>query len=200
MINIQKILTTSLKDRSIFHSEADFQHHLAWCIHTELKNSELRLEYPLLKNDLNGWEYCDIFIKSTCNIGIELKYKTKLLTTNIGSERFKLKNQQAQDIGRYDFLKDVQRLENWCNNKRIDFGYAIILTNDHLYWSSTKRNTNDKDFRLHDRKITGKLRWEEKASAKILKKTGKSITLKNEYLLEWKDVNSNFKYLFLQVK
>jgi hypothetical protein len=25
-----------------------------------------------------------------------------------------LKNQSAQDIGRYGFLKDVKRLETWC--------------------------------------------------------------------------------------
>jgi hypothetical protein len=43
MVNIQEILITSLKDRNIFHSEADFQHHLAWHIHTELQNPQLRL-------------------------------------------------------------------------------------------------------------------------------------------------------------
>ena len=107
--NIQEILKISLKDRNVFHSEADFQHHLAWCIHTELQDSKLRLEYPLSKNNSNRREYCDIVLKSPHNIGIELKYKTKLLTANVKNEYFELKNQGAQDIGRYDFLKDVQR-------------------------------------------------------------------------------------------
>lgn len=202
MANIQEILTTCLKDRNIFHSEADFQHHLAWCIHTELQNPELRLEYPLSKDDSNRWEYCDIVLKSPCNIGIELKYKTKLFTTNIGSESFELKNQGAQDIGRYDFLKDVQRLETWCTEKRIDFGCAIILTNDNQYWSIPKKDTIDKDFRLHNRKITGSLKWGDKASAGTMRSREKPIVLKNKYSLEWKDVNdsSDFRYIFLEVK
>ena len=165
-------------------------------------NPALRLEYPLSKNNSNRWEYCDIILKSPRNIGIELKYKTKLLTTNIGNECFELKNQGAQDIGRYDFLKDVQRLETWCIEKRIDFGYAIMLTNDNHYWSIPKRSTVDKDFRLHNRKITGSLKWGNKASTGTMRNRENPITLKNKYMLEWKDIDnySDFKYIFLQVK
>lgn len=202
MINIQEILIASLQKRNIFHSEADFQHHLAWYIHTELKNIELRLEYPLSKSNSNRWEYCDIILKSPCNIGVELKYKTKAASTYVKDELFELKDQRAQDVGRYDFLKDVQRLENWCIENKIDFGYAIMLTNDSSYWSIPKNsNTVDKKFRLHSRKITGKLAWGKEASAGTMKNREKPIILLNEYELDWNDVyNSGFKYLFLQVK
>ncbi len=202
MVNIQEILITSLKDRNIFHSEADFQHHLAWHIHTELQNPQLRLEYPLSKNGSNRWEYCDIVLKSPCNIGIELKYKTKRFTTKIEGESFELKDQSAQDTGRYDFLKDVQRLETWCIEKRIDFGCAIILTNDSSYWSESEKDTVDKDFRIHNRQITGSLKWGEKASTGTMRSREKPIILKNEYSLEWKDVSSSsdFRYIYLEVK
>ena len=34
------------KSRPIFHSEADFQHALAWQIHETMPDSQIRLEYP----------------------------------------------------------------------------------------------------------------------------------------------------------
>ncbi len=207
MVNIQEILITSLKDRNIFHSEADFQHHLAWHIHTELQNPQLRLEYPLSKNGSNSWEYCDIVLKSPYNIGIELKYKTKRFTTKIEGESFELKNQSAQDIGRYGFLKDVKRLETWCKDGKINSGYAIILTNDSSYWTKpTKDDTKDKDFRLHNRKIINKLDLDwKKDTSKTTKKGRGGFKLENEYSLEWKDVdsnvpNSNFRYILLKVE
>ena len=207
MVNIQEILITSLKDRNIFHSEADFQHHLAWHIHTELQNPQLRLEYPLSKNGSNRWEYCDIVLKSPYNIGIELKYKTKRFTTKIEGESFELKDQSAQDEGRYDFLKDVKRLETWCKDGKINSGYAIILTNDSSYWTKpTKDDTKDKDFRLHNRKIIDKLDLDwKKDTSKTTKKGRGGFKLENEYSLEWKDVdsnvpNSNFRYILLKVE
>jgi len=200
-MNIKNILTASLEKRCIFHSEADFQHHLAWLIHESSKAAKIRLEYPLSRDDSTRWEYCDILLNAPRRIGIELKYKTKLASINVGEERFELKNQAAQDIGRYDFLKDVLRLEKWCAEGTISSGYAIILTNDHTYWTPPKNeNTVDKDFRIHNRVISGKLAWGEKASAGTMKKRESPIVLKNEYSLEWKDSpDSDFKYLFLSI-
>ena len=202
MINIKDILTIALKERSIFHSEADFQHHLAWKIHKEFEDVELRLEYPLSKNNSNRWEYCDILLRLPCNIGIELKYKTKFMNIDIDGEQFELKNQSAQDVGRYDFLKDVSRLENWSERGQIGSGCAIFLTNDHTYWTHPRyANTVDKDFRIHESKIvSGELAWGKKASAGTMKSRENPITLRNKYSLKWDDVpRSNFKYLLLLV-
>ena len=202
MKDINNILIASLHDRCIFHSEADFQHHLAWRIHQEIENAKLRLEYPLSKDDSNHWEYCDILLRTPNIIGLELKYKTKLLSTEVNEEYFELKNQGAQDTGRYDFLKDVSRLEKWCEQGRINIGYAIILTNDHLYWTSpSDKNTVDKEFRIHDRVISGRLSWGNNASAGTMKSREKPIALKEEYILKWKNSpNPGFKYLLLKIR
>lgn len=49
-------------------------------------------------------------------VPIELKYKTKGFTEIIGSDTIIIKNQGAQDVGRYDFLYDVQRIEGIVKN------------------------------------------------------------------------------------
>jgi len=95
------------------------------------------------------------FSKTKKNIGLmELKYKTKSAEVVINGERFKLKNQSAQDTGRYDFLKDVSRLEDCVDKLPNAIGYAIFLTNDPLYWNfPRKTDTEDKDFRLYEGRI-----------------------------------------------
>lgn len=44
MINMNKVLSTLSVKRPIFHSEADFQHSLAWEIREHYPESEIRLE------------------------------------------------------------------------------------------------------------------------------------------------------------
>ena len=79
-MDIPQILIEALNKRNIFHSEADFQHHLAWEIHHHIQEDlDIRLEFPLSKDGANKWEYCDIFARKPIPIGIELKYKTKKL-------------------------------------------------------------------------------------------------------------------------
>ena len=191
----------ALQERCVFHSEADFQHHLAWHIHNELGHGEIRLEHPFLKSDSNHREYCDIVLKSPSRIGIELKYKTRSMSININGECFELKNQAAQDLGRYDFLKDVSRLKRWCIENRIGSGYAILLTNDRSYWTCPKKtNTADKDFRIHNRTVSGKLAWGSGASAGTTKGREARIVLHDKYDLEWKDTpRHDFKYLLLKI-
>lgn len=202
MIKIQDIITACLSERCIFHSEADFQHHLTWHIHSEVDDAELRLEFPLSKDDSNRWEYCDILLKAPYQLGIELKYKTILMSSVVGDEPFELKNQGAQDIGRYDFLKDVSRLEHWCTLGRIDSGCAIILTNDHSYWTPPRNiNTIDRDFRIHNRTVSGALSWGQKASTGTTKNREQPIVLGNTYSLEWLDAPCDgFKYLLIDIK
>ncbi len=199
-MDIPKILIESLKLRGIFHSEADFQHHFAWTIQNAHNNAKIRLEYPISKNEKSKWEYCDIILKSPTNIGIELKYKTKLMRHIHDDETFELKNQGAQVLGRYDFLKDISRLENWLNQGIINYGYAIMLSNDKTYWQTPKNKTTvDSEFRIHNRTISGKLSWGN-ASAGTMKGRESPITLKNKYVLNWIDSEfSDFKYLAVQI-
>ena len=140
MINVPCILGKLEKDRQLFHSEADFQHEFAWKIHELYEDIGVRLEYPVTIGGRR--RSVDVWLKNKKKIGIELKYKTYTFEWTDGQgEEFQLRNQDACDQGRYDFLKDIQRLETLKKDSVIDIGYAILLTNDCKYWDST----NDAD-------------------------------------------------------
>ncbi|MBI3914108.1 MAG: hypothetical protein HY327_07980 [Chloroflexi bacterium] len=110
MSPIAESLNTLSKYRPVFHSEADFQHAFAWEIHQRFPTASIRLERPFLSG--NNQLHLDILVIREADIlAIELKYKTRGLSLRLGDEQFALKDQSAQDLGRYDFIKDIQRLE-----------------------------------------------------------------------------------------
>jgi hypothetical protein len=50
MLDVHAILKDLAQRRPIFHSEADFQHSLAWLIHEKLADAAIRLELPFELN------------------------------------------------------------------------------------------------------------------------------------------------------
>lgn len=201
---MENILDELSKERLIFHSEADFQHALAWKIHEKHNDLNIRLEKKLNSQGI----YLDIFaFNDTYKIAIELKYKTIKVDKSFENEEFNLKNQSAQDQGRYDFIKDISRLEKakkHCNY----MGFAIFLTNDPLYWKNPMReiDTLDKEFRIHEGKtIKGTLDWKEGASKGTMSKREDAIELENEYNLNWADylnlngLNGKFRFLLVEI-
>lgn len=186
MVEIGEILSALAAQRPIFHSEADFQHAFAWEIHQRLPKASVRLELPVQVG--NQFLHIDIWVVyQGAVLAVELKYKTRSLSIQFGNEQYDLKNQNAQDIGRYDFLKDVQRLERVRAQHQNFTGYAILLTNDSAYWvKPTNFRTVDADFRLHDgRVIEGILAWSDKASDGTKKNRERAIELKGGYCLCW---------------
>jgi len=155
-----------------------------------------------------------LYVDIWCSIkdyitAIELKYKTRRLYTNVKGETFHLLSQSAQDQGRYDFLKDIQRLEEVVLKSGNIVGYAIFLTNDSAYWSYPRKNhTVDADFRIHqDRVITGNLNWSPNASAGTKRSRKETIQTKNTYNLTWRDYSEpslesygKFRYLLVKVE
>jgi hypothetical protein len=201
MIDLDGVLRELSKERPVFHSEADFQHALAWKIHEKHPEMNIRLERRIELDDKEI--YVDIFLKDKEErIGlIELKYKTRDIEIEVNDERFKLKDQSAQDISRYDFIKDVSRLEECVDKLPNAIGYAIFLTNDPSYWNLPRTtNTIDKDFRIHDgRVVQGTLRWKEGTSKGTMEGREEPIVLKGKYRLTWKDYsNFGMKYGMLR--
>ena len=101
------------RDRPLFHSEADFQHAFAWRIHETMPACGVRLEYKPPGKRI----YLDLWL-DRCGVAIELKYCTRLLEMEHNGEAFELRNQSANDISRYDFVKDIQRLKSLSENHR----------------------------------------------------------------------------------
>ncbi len=164
---------------------------------------EIRLEYPLGES-----EYCDIVcITHGTKIGVELKYKTKTHKhVAKDGEVFNLKNHGAQDCCRYDFLKDISRLEKWIQTGHIKHGYAVFLTNDHLYWEQSKdKSTVDEQFRIHDGKnMEGRLCWDKNASSGTMKNRETPINLHDTYTMKWEDLphenaDCPFRYLCIPI-
>lgn len=188
MVEISEILATLAKKRHIFHSEADFQHAFAWEIHDKLPNTSVRLELPV---QVKGqFLHIDVWVVNQGEIiAVELKYKTRALSVQIDNEQFKLKDQSAQDIGRYDFIKDIQRLERVAAEQIKFIGYAILLTNDSAYWiKPSSRYTVDADFRLYDGRILeGVLDWGINASDGTKRNREQPITLQQRYSVNWKN-------------
>ena len=129
-VDILALMDALSKWRPIFHSEADFQHAFAWQLHKFVPGVNVRLEFKPLSEERI---YLDIWIP-THRIAIELKFLTRGLSVEWMGELFSLRNQGAQDIRRYDFLRDIQRLERVLTLPNpASEAYALCLTNDAAY-------------------------------------------------------------------
>ena len=205
-IDIITIMEGLSRQRPIFHSEADFQHALAWRIHESIPGAEVRLEYKPFPDER---VYLDLWIPKI-RIALELKYLTRKLVADWSGESFTLRNQAAQDLSRYDFLKDVQRLERVVSLPDLaTMGLAVCLTNDSAYWKAPMReDTIDAAFRLHEgRTAKGELRWLERAAAGTTKGREAPIKLRTPYKMAWRDFSEvgagnyrRFRYLVLEVR
>lgn len=207
-MNIEAALLSLAKRRPVFHSEADFQHALGHEIQYLNPNSNVRLEIPsIFQNKRASIDMTVQFEEK--KYYLELKYKTKHATVNIGNEVFSLKNQGAKDHGSYDFLKDIVRVEAFVRELPNSEGFVIILTNDDAYWKgSEKLDAIDKDFHLLEgRELTGKMAWRNHAGVGSVKKREQPIVLVGSYPVRWKNYskvlaqeNGNFQYLCFQVR
>lgn len=201
MIDIVRTLESLAIKRPLFHSEADFQHALAWEIHQQSSNHSIRLEFkpPNIKKRF----YIDLWVANKESaIAIELKYKTRGPSLEHEGETFDLLNQSAQDCGRYDFCKDIQRLEAVASEQPNIIGYAIFLTNDSGYWNKPRKDQPaDSDFRIHQGKtLSGELKWGSHASQGTKRGREDSISIKGTYDLAWKQFSQQFKYLLVKIE
>lgn len=173
--------------RPIFHNEADFQHALAWHFHERWPAARVRLEgRPLANESL----YLDIWLELEQQAwAIELKYPARRFDVNLDDEQFSLRNHGAQDITRYDFIRDIARLERITRHRAFARGLALLLTNDPSYWQPGPRaDTIDAAFRLHQgRHLTGEVSWGVHAGDGTTKGRTLPHQLLGAYLMEWQD-------------
>ena len=206
MLDIRGLLSGLAESREVFHSEADFQHALAWHIHQKMEDSQIRLEFPMPLGDRKM--YVDIWLPVE-KIAIELKYVTRSLELENNEESFALRNHGAHDLRRYDFLRDIQRLERMRSNLELcEAGHAVLLTNDPSYWNLPRRfDTVDSDFRIHEEQvIAGELTWDPRASSGTMRGRESPIRIGGSYRLCWQDFcdfpgepSGRFRYLAVSV-
>ncbi len=203
---LRELLATLSSHRLVFHSERDFQHALAWQVHLHHPDGAIRLETrPLPGRPV----FLDLAVTlAGRRAAIELKYLVRALTTTVNGEQFKLRDQSAQDLGRYDIVKDIARLEELVAARAADIGYAVVLSNDPLYWQPSKKpSPADAAFRLDEgRTLTGLLAWGVSAGAGTMRGREAAISLAGRYRLAWSDYSDlgvgparRFRYLLLEV-
>ena len=206
MVDILNLMNTLALQRKAYHSEADFQHALAWELHKQFPDSSVWLERPLKANGKKL--HLDFLIQLQDKaIAVELKYKTRKLVIDAERESLSLADHGAQDLGRYDFIKDIERLENITSSLEHCDGIAILLTNDSAYWKPRSRATVDEAFNLTEgATLTGSLAWGDGASAGTKKNRERNLLLTGEYKLNWSDFslinqekNGQFRYLAVHV-
>ena len=206
VFDINNLLTELADSRKVFHSEADFQHALAWHIHQTMPESKIRLEFPMPVEHRKM--HVDIWLPEE-KVAIELKYATQSLELKHNRESFALRDHRAQNQRRYDFLQDIHRLELMRSMPEFcEAGHAVLLTNDPLYWNCPRRKTMDSDFRVHEgREVSEELAWDPCASPGMVKGRESPILLTGSYCLHWQDYSDiseeppgKFRYLAVSVK
>ena len=151
--DIKEFLNKELEEEGrVFLNEWDFQMSLSLFL-THIKGYKVHLEYVVPLNFLKKREYpfankeninIDIVIeKEGLFYLIELKYKTQRAT--IKFERFgeincvSLKDQSRIPMSKYDFWKDVARLEFLKESfEKVKGGLCIFLTNNETYTRGDK--------------------------------------------------------------
>lgn len=204
MITIEPLMSRLALRRPIFHSEADFQHEIAIEIRALDPDVQLRLEYPF---GLGTRASLDILLrKGKTQAGIELKYLCRSTNVVIEGEQFRLNQQSAHDVRRYDVCKDIVRMESFCERFSATGG-VLLLTNDPTYWRSSRRSgTFGADFNLADLRIlNGTLAWAAGTGKGTSKGRETPLIITGNYPLVWRDyhdlggIGGRLRYLYIPV-
>ena len=184
----------------LLFNERDFQMHLAtWLRNSDNHYDDVDVEYYVPKTELDNYIWdselrLDIVVKKDGEYcPVELKYKTKKVERQIS--RFDemlddkvvvMKNQGAQDLGMYDFWKDVRRVELVRNRfKNVKGGLAVFVTNDQLYTKASRQNSNNYLLNMTEGKHSVIKHWQNKDSACAKMKSYKSFEVEKEYSIKW---------------
>jgi hypothetical protein len=207
VLDLTATMRTLAAKRPIFNSEADFQLALGWEIQLAHPEARLRLEYRPAFLERRG--YLDLWAADAdWTAAIELKYFTRALNLPVGGERFELLRQGAQPLSRYDFIRDLERVESVVRTQPGVKGYALALTNESAYWRVPMDSTAtiDTAFRLHEgASLSGRLAWSASAGAGTTKGREKAHMLHGTYPLRWVDYSrvsdgpaGTFRYLLVE--
>ena len=198
------ILEEIRKNKDFLFNELDLQMLVARALEKEFKEGyRVHLEYHLPKGWNNTFDkeysrwgtekpYFDIVLESMSDdgtpsrfIAIELKYKLKEVSSDNNFSRFGTKpekanvilvtNHSAENEGRYDFWKDVKRLEllKTCFSENVIGGIAIFVTNQPSYMITDGGNKYSQfDFREDNAIGTGGFMYWDYTGKQICQNSG----------------------------
>lgn len=184
----------------LLFNERDFQMHLAtWLRNSTNHYDDVDVEYYVPRQELDNYIWdselrLDIVVKKDGEYcPVELKYKTKKVERKISrfdedltADVVVMKNQGAQDLGMYDFWKDVRRVELVRNRfERVKGGLAVFVTNDGFYTKGSKESSNNYLFGMAGEAARStKKHWANPEST--CAKTHPNFEVEREYNIEWR--------------
>lgn len=189
-------------NEELLFNERDLQMHLAtWLRKSANRYDDVDVEYYVPKSELENYIWdselrLDIVVRKDGEYcPVELKYKTRNVERKI--TRFEeelndkvvvMKNQGAQDLGMYDFWKDVRRVELVRNRfERVKGGLAVFVTNDEYYVKGSRKESNNYLLNLTEGTHSPIKHWQNEQSACAQMKSYKSFELENSYTIAWRD-------------
>ena len=197
-------------NEELLFNEHDFQMHLAtWLRKSDNAYDDVDVEYYVPNKELDNyiWESelrLDIVVKKGDEYcPVELKYKTKKVERKItrfdemlSDDVVVMKNQGAQDLGMYDFWKDVRRVELVRNRfARVKGGLAVFLTNDEAYTKAGRPTSNNNMLTMENGLHPRQKHWLKPETT--CARTHKNFEVENEYYIEWHNMemdNVKFHY------
>ncbi len=186
--------------QELLFNERDLQMHLALHLLKTGHYADVDLEYCIPSTDVPDyraiWKNEQLRIDTVVRIDdeylpIELKYKTKSVKKRIprfgeqvSSDVEVMKNQGAQDLGKYDFWKDVRRIEIVRKRfKAIKSGLAVFVTNDPAYLQSGRDLSNHIKFSMTEGSHGKEKHWLDKESTCC--KTHPDFDVDQVYSIHW---------------
>lgn len=222
------------KKQKLFFNERDLQVNLACFLKEKGYNVELEYKVSIaflieklgLKDKQDQWKKqifpwnekelaIDIVVRKGNDwLPIELKYKTKSVTLSVherfGEEYKKeceiIKNQSAQDLGRYGFWKDVRRLEiTSAAFKNVVGGIAVFYTNDKNYVECPKSNSGKlaqyRDFAMNvNERKKGEMAWRHNEDDGKFENGEKgkeypNFSISNSYQFEYEELDVGYCWI-----
>ncbi len=185
------------EDGELLFNERDLQMHLALYLIGSGHYDDVDVEYYVPFEELDNYIWknelkLDILLrKGNEFLPVELKYKTKKHSKQL--TRFDeclnrqvdvLKNQDARDLGMYDFWKDVRRVELVRNRfNAVKHGLAVFVTNDKRYLNPSRVSSNNCLFSMEEGLHGPVKHWQQSEST--CAKTHPDFDLEHEYTIHW---------------
>ena len=192
--DVKQFLDTN---KELLFNERDLQMHLATFLRLTGHYDDVDVEYYVPLSELKGYIWnnelrMDVLVRKGKEfLPIELKYKTKDVRKklprfgeSVAEEVEVMKNQGAQDVGKYDFWKDVRRIEIVKNRfKNIKNGLAVFVTNDPIYVQRGREKSNHINLSMDEGNHVKEKHWLNKNS--VCCKTNPDFEVEKEYSIHW---------------
>lgn len=198
----------------LMFNEIDFQVQLAIYLRSSGQYDDVDVEYSLPRTLIDDYDWkSNLRIDIVVSRGgeycpVELKFSTKGVTREI--KRFGkffpdtvvMKNQGAQDLVRYNYWKDVRRIELLRRIfDSVRGGLAVLLTNDMSYTRPVLATSASAPFSTHEGGCAGggAMDWNGNPA---VRPSHPSFTLDGVYAIRWTDAQIDgvgFKYTIVKV-